>query len=926
MNARRSVAIAAALVALLAFAGTAAAAGDSSPVRLYSISRIDQGTGAVEVTHGGQVGDTLQKTAKVGRVVFNLPLHAPYWYFLPRDNAFGALQSSADGRHYSVLAQSPVPNPMRVGQPKGAITHLDEYQAYEKRADDASLRITISDLLMQTVDDNNQLAAWECPAQVNCEPVRTVVRFHARAYAASAGGDFFNVGGVAYLEGHQHSWRPGAATSADSPGPLWGEKDFDVDGDADDSGTGAAGVMYINHAVRVRIPVGSVHRGELFAVHVSLEAEAVDDRGGESGAQAFIQDPQKREQLLVTTRGLAPRGKPRFKEPPVKKLRAASCPAEPRRGAGVLQFSDAGFTANESESAPMVLVTRTGGSHGSASVSVTARSGTARAGRDFTRKTTTVRFGDGDTSPRLVEIPIREDNETEPAEQFTVELAHAHCGALGARRRATVTIVDDEAQPPPPPPPPPAFTIGGTVDGLHGTGLVLTDRGNDLPLAADGRFTLPGTHLAGESYDVEVRTQPHAPDQVCTVQHGAGTVPSADVTDVVVHCAVPPTPSGLDTTFGSAGRVSTPVGGFGHGEAVVIRPGGEIVTAGWLGTPAGADFALTRHDSAGNFEATTTTDLGGADDEAYDAALTPDGGVVVVGRTDAAGITNANFGVVRYAPGGGPDGGFGSAGIVKTDILGGGDQANAVAVQPDGKIVVAGFATRNGIDSDFALVRYDAAGKPDPDFGTGGVVTTDLGTESDDARAVVIQPDGKIVVAGTAGEDMALVRYLPDGKPDPDFGQGGTTITSLGSESVANGVALTPGGQIVTAGYTLGAKIDRDFLLARYRDDGTLDTTVKTDLGAGDDFAENLVVDGQGRIVLVGRATSSTILDMALVRYRPDLTLDTSFDGDGILTADFHGRGEFGQDVALDDVGRIVAAGYTANGADTEFALMRANP
>ena len=78
--------------------------------------------------------------------------------------------------------------------------------------------------------------------------------------------------------------------------------------------------------------------------------------------------------------------------------------------------------------------------------------------------------------------------------------------------------------------------------------------------------------------------------------------------------------------------------------------------------------------------------------------------------------------------------------------------------------------------------------------------------------------------------------------------------------------------------------------------------------------------------MLVGRASSATILDMALVRYQPDGTLDTSFDGDGILTAEFHGRGEFGQDVALDAQGRIVAAGYTANGGATEFALMCANP
>ena len=146
-----------------------------------------------------------------------------------------------------MLAQAPIAQPGATSaRPKGGIAHLDEYQAYVKRAGDASLRITLSDLLLQTVDDNNALAAWECPRGDDCDPVRTVIRFHARAYAASAGGDFFDAGGVAYLEGHQHSWRPGAATSADSASPLWGAATFDVDGDADDSGTGAAGVMYLN--------------------------------------------------------------------------------------------------------------------------------------------------------------------------------------------------------------------------------------------------------------------------------------------------------------------------------------------------------------------------------------------------------------------------------------------------------------------------------------------------------------------------------------------------------------------------------------------------------------------------------------------------------------------------------------------------------
>ena len=175
------------------------------------------------------------------------------------------------------------------------------------------------------------------------------------------------------------------------------------------------------------------------------------------------------------------------------------------------------------------------------------------------------------------------------------------------------------------------------------------------------------------------------------------------------------------------------------------------------------------------------------------------------------------------------------------------------------------------------------------------------------------------------------MRYLPTASSTP-LRDVGKTITDLGSEDVANGVALTPDGQIVVAGYTLGPHVNRDFLLARYNAAGSLDTsfgdhgTVNTDLGGGDDFAENLLVDAHGRIVLVGRAASATILDMALVRYSPDGTLDTGFDGDGIITADFDGRGEFGQDLALDAAGRIVSAGYTANGADTEFALLRANP
>ena len=828
--------VAVSIAAVLFLAAPAAADAAHDPVRLWSVSKVSQGAGVQEIQHGGQIGGELFKRVAVGDdVAFNLPLPSPYWEDLPRDSAFGAVFSRADGQQYSVLTQAPVLNPFQANAAKGSITHLDEYQAYEKRAGDASLKITISGLLLQNVDDDNRLGAFE-----GREPVRTIVRVHARAYAASAGGDFFDEGGEAYLVGHQHSWRPGAATSADSPRPLWGEQDFDVNGDADDSGTGASAEMDLKKPRRLKVPLDHVRTGELFAVHVSLEAEAVDDRGLESAAQAAIQDPQRRDTVLFTAHGLKARGKPRFAEPRVKPLAPAHCARRTRR-AGRLQLSAPAFAADESDRSPLVLVTRAGGSHGPASVQLTTRAGTARSGADFTRTRTTVRFAAGDTSPRLVEIPVREDALREPAETFSVALGHARCGGLGARHRATVTITDDDQPPPPPPPAPPV-------------------------------------------------PAPPAP--------------------------VPPAPAppvaGLDPAFGEGGRVSTPVGG-GHGEAVVIQPGGGIVTAGWHHAAGGVDFALTRHDASGQLDTTfgsggiASTDLGGDDDEAYDAALLPDGGIVAVGRTDARGIVNSDFGVVRYTAAGKPDGP-----VVRTDILGGGDQANAVAVQPDGRIVVAGFAIRNGIDGDVALVRYLADGTPDESFGTHGIVTTDLGTQADDARAIAIRPDGGIVVAGSAAEDIALARYSSTGELE------GTTVTDLGSDDVANGVALTADGHIVIAGYTLGAHDTRDFLLMRYDASGKQDAgfgVVKTDVLGGDDYAENLVIDPQGRIDVIGRSTSSTILDTALVRYRPDGTVDRT------ITADFHGRGDFGQDLALDSAGRIVAAGY-----DTDFELMRALP
>jgi hypothetical protein len=236
---------------------------------------------------------------------------------------------------------------------------------------------------------------------------------------------------------------------------------------------------------------------------MTMDAIAIDDRGRESAASAYIQNPQHAGDGLLAHR-LTARATPSLKEPPVRPHPAARCPDGPRRDAGTLQFSLPTYTVGEANGTPLVLVKRVGGSRDATSATIDTHSGSAISGRDFTHTRTVARFENGDASPRLVEIPIREDRAVESPEDFKVSLGHVRCSKLGKQRSASVTILDDDQ---PPPPPPPAFTIGGTVDGLQGSGLVLSDFGAAVPVSANGSFTFPGTVSDGQGYEVNVATR-----------------------------------------------------------------------------------------------------------------------------------------------------------------------------------------------------------------------------------------------------------------------------------------------------------------------------------------------------------------------------------------------------------------------------------
>jgi len=269
------------------------------------------------------------------------------------------------------------------------------------------------------------------------------------------------------------------------------------------------------------------------------------------------------------------------------------------------------------------------------------------------------------------------------------------------------------------------------------------------------------------------------------------------------------------------------------------------------------------------------------------------------------------------------------------------DRAQAQVIQSDGKIVVAGYAY-NGTDYDFALARYNSDGSLDTtNFGSGtGKVTTQFGTGSDQAFAVALQSDGKIVVAGTtrnqSKSDFALARYNSDGSLDEtNFGNGTGKVTlSIGSDdAIAYAVAIQPAdGKIVVAGVASNGA-NTDFALARLNSDGTTDKTgfgagtgmVMTDFGAGD-IANALVVQSSGKIVVAGNADmgAATKADFALARYNSDGSLDTTgFGSDGKVTRDFlNGTDTIGA-IAIDGQGRIVVAGSAYNGVNTDMALAR---
>jgi uncharacterized delta-60 repeat protein len=339
-----------------------------------------------------------------------------------------------------------------------------------------------------------------------------------------------------------------------------------------------------------------------------------------------------------------------------------------------------------------------------------------------------------------------------------------------------------------------------------------------------------------------------------------------------------------DVTFGGGdGAEVFPDIRYGYG--VALQGDGKIVVvAPDFVSPGNINWAVARFDPAGLPDASfgggdgiVITDFGLEPAGPADVAIQPDGNIVVAGFKRVMGDPSRIV-VARYTTDGSLDATFGVGGIT-TARIGVSAMASSLALAGNGKIFVAGRTQLRGGGQDFCAARFRPDGALDVRFSGDGKVTTDLGGSTDRASDVAIQQDGRIVVVGQAvgpapkSPDFGIVRYLPRGVLDRTFSGDGKVRTDFnGEEDWAGGVAIQGNGKIVVGGYAYN-KGWPDFALARYRVDGRLDLSFgrlglrRTDFAGRDDFANDVVLQADGRIVAAGRVHGSSGYDTGVARY-----------------------------------------------------------
>ncbi|WP_460431516.1 M10 family metallopeptidase C-terminal domain-containing protein, partial [Azotobacter salinestris] len=379
-----------------------------------------------------------------------------------------------------------------------------------------------------------------------------------------------------------------------------------------------------------------------------------------------------------------------------------------------------------------------------------------------------------------------------------------------------------------------------------------------------------------------------------------------------------------------------------------LQPDGKILLVGHGYNPGSNsdDFSVIRLNADGTLDTgfsgdgKAIVDIGGGYDQGLSLAVLPDGKLLLSGNH------NGDFSVIRLNADGSLDTGFGSDGKAIVDIRGSNDQGLGLTVLPDGKLLVAGQSHNSGshsYDYDFSVIRLNADGSLDTSFGSDGKATFDIaGAGRNLVHSMTVQPDGKILLAGISSYTLEVIRLNADGTLDTGFGSDGKATFDLGwSDDQGYSLTVQPDGKILLAGSSYDYAYDSpenstyfDFSVIRLNADGTLDTgfgsdgEATVDINGDTDQGYSLSVQPDGRILVAGRSYNPNYdTEFSVARLNADGSLDINFDSDG--KASFNLGNGYAQvnSLALQPDGKILLAGhsYNSNSASYDFSVIRLN-
>ena len=417
----------------------------------------------------------------------------------------------------------------------------------------------------------------------------------------------------------------------------------------------------------------------------------------------------------------------------------------------------------------------------------------------------------------------------------------------------------------------PTFAVGdgNTVSPL----ATQADGAVDVAILSDGRYlVLSGVNTATTGQDI---------DFALTRYNADGTV---------------------DSSFGTDGTVITAVNGNNEAaHALAVQDDGRIVVVGSYTPTASTDSIVLRYNADGTLDNTFDGDgmamfslSATSSDVLRDVAIDSNGNIVATGYGSVSGDERAY--VIRLTTNGSLDSGFASGGVFEYATAGEDVRANALALTSDGGITIAGSETRAGVTDAFVLRLLDN-GMPDASLNGSGVATLVFSGANGSANALAIDGQGRIVLAGTTdlsgSGDTYVWRLEADGSPDATFGSSGTGIALVAAGSPFEGVsdvAIQSDGRIVVVGNAYNGS-NNDISVIRFTQSGQLDTTfdgdglVRTALGTGTDAGRAVAIAPNGQLIVVGNTTSAVYGDSVILRYNPDGSLDRTFSPTNSLDA-----------------------------------------